>query len=134
MHINAPASDPLSTARAFHQAWTSRDYRTARRQLDGLCWIEEPFHKYDSPYEFMTTVILFGDTTYCVELLAEFADDTEAMLLYDITMVDVGILRIADFFTVSAGRIIRLVRVHDTAILRNAELPPNSGHFHDAPH
>ena len=55
-----------------------------------------------------------------VALVSQFAEGDEAMLLYDMVVEPIGALRVAEHFTVSAGRIARIRQVHDTAPLRAA--------------
>jgi len=55
-----------------------------------------------------------------VTLLAEFAQENEAMLLYDMEVARLGKLRIAEHFTVVDGKITRIRQIHDTAPVRAA--------------
>jgi hypothetical protein len=42
------------------------------------------------------------------------------MLLYDMDVAGLGMLRVAEHFTVRDGKIVRIRQVHDTAALREA--------------
>jgi hypothetical protein len=55
--------------------------------------------------------------TTAVMPLAEFGNDGEAVLIYDLTL-PIGDLRIAEYFRVSGDRITRITHIHDTAPLR----------------
>jgi SnoaL-like protein len=108
----------LITARGYHDAWTSGRLEDAGRFLDEHVAIEVPVNSYDGRDSFMLAVAGFGQLASAVTLLAEFASDDDAMLLYDMTVPQLGQMRVAEHFTVTAGRIIRLRQVHDTAGLR----------------
>ncbi len=70
-------------------------------------------------------MIGFGGFVTSVDLLAEFSNDDEAMLLYDIVTEPIGTIRIAEHFTPADDRIIRIRQIHDTAALRAAGFGPN---------
>ena len=91
-------STALSVARAYHRAWTERDFA----ELDRLVAVRQT-----------------AQMTSMVAVLAELGGDGEAMLLYDMTL-PIGELRVAEHFTVSEGRIHTIRQIHDTALLRAA--------------
>jgi hypothetical protein len=53
-----------------------------------------------------------------VNLLAEFGNNDEALLLYDMTLNSIGKLRIAEYFKITDGKISMIRHIHDTAELR----------------
>ena len=55
-----------------------------------------------------------------IELLSEFSNESEAMLMYDMTLNAFGKLRIAEHFIVKDNKIIQVCQIHDTAPFRNA--------------
>jgi len=116
------SDDTAGIARAYHDAWTGRDFARARALLaDGLI-VEVPVNDYPTAESFATALERFGSTVSEVSLLAAMSDGDEAMLLYDLDAAPVGRLRVAEHFTVSDGKITRIRQIHDTAAVRAAGL------------
>jgi len=111
---------PLSVVRAYHDAWTARDFDTAVSLLAGDLEVEVPINDYPTTEAFAAALRNFGAQATRVELLSEMGTDGEAMLLYDMEVRGLGGMRIAEHFTVSGGKITRLRQIHDTAALRTA--------------
>ena len=110
----------LSVVRAYHDAWTARDFDTAVSLLAGDLHVEVPINDYPTTGSFASALRSFGAQATTVDLLAEMGRDGEAMLLYDMEVRGLGTMRVAEHFTVSGGKIVRLRQVHDTADLRAA--------------
>jgi len=118
--VDAIATTPLEVARGYHHAWTSRNIDAARGLLDPNLETDLPLNDYSGREEFATALAGFGSLVNQVELLAEFENGDEALLLYDLEVDGLGPLRIAEHFTVADGRITRIRMVNDTADLRKA--------------
>lgn len=116
--------EAASVARGYHEAWTSRDFATVGTLLAPDLVVEVPVNEYPTAASFAAAVEAFGSKTSDVELLAEFANDGEAMLLYDLEVESLGKMRVAEHFTVENGRIKRIRQIHDTAALRAAGFAP----------
>lgn len=114
---SAPA---LDVARAYHAAWTHRDFDVARGYLAENLSTEVPLNSHAGRDDFAEAVARFGALADRVDLLAEFGHGDQALLLYDMYTQPVGLLRIAEHFTVDNGQIRRIRRVHDTVSLRSA--------------
>jgi hypothetical protein len=112
--------DARGVARAYHRAWTSKDFDTAVRLLAPSLKVEVPLNDYPTMQAFAAALVGFGSMVERVDLLAEFAQGTEAMLLYDMDVARLGKLRVAEHFTVARGKITRIRQVHDTAAVRAA--------------
>lgn len=109
----------LSVARAYHRAWTSKQFDEAANYLaDGLR-IEVPINSYPTKASFAEAVHRTCEMTSKVEMLAEFGNDGDALLLYDMTL-PFGQMRVAEHFTVSGEKITRIRQIHDTAAIRSA--------------
>lgn len=115
-----PRQETLAAVRGYHQAWTSRNYDDVSRYLAPDLRVEVPINAYPSGETFAAAVAKFGAMTKSVDLLAEFANDDDAMLLYDMLVEPIGSMRVAEHFTVADGHITRIRQVHDTAALRAA--------------
>lgn len=110
----------LALVRAYHRAWTGKDFEEAGRYLSDDLRTDVPINTYRSKAEWIEAVRRTGQAVSRVEVLAEFSNDGEALLLYDIEIKPIGDIRIAEHFTVADGRITEIRHVHDTASLRAA--------------
>ena len=108
--------------RAYHDAWTRKDYDRANVLLAGTLAVEVPVNDYPTAESFAAALQGFGSMVSSVELLSAMSDGNEAMLLYDLEAGPVGTLRVAEHFTVNDGKITRIRQIHDTAVVRAAGL------------
>lgn len=106
--------------RSYHRGWTRGQIEQSAALLAEDLQVEVPINAYDGAASFIEAVRGFAGATRRVELLAELFGEGEAMLLYDMEVEGLGPLRVAEHFTVSAGRIVRIRQIHDTAALRAA--------------
>ena len=116
------AHDAAKIVRAYHDAWTRKDYARAKALLGGTLAVEVPVNDYPTTESFAAALESFGSMVGNVELLAAMSDGNEAMLLYDLDVERLGILRVAEHFTVDGGKITRIRQIHDTAAVRAAGL------------
>lgn len=122
--IPAASATPPATAivRRYHDAWTGGRFDDAASLLADDVEVEVPVNDYPTRAAFAQALAAFGGMVERVDLLAELGADDEAMLLYDLSVRGLGALRVAEHFTVRAGRIVRLRQIHDTAKVRTAGL------------
>src|SRR5262249_33382464 len=109
----------LDVVRAYHQAWSSGRYDEAGQRLSDKLEIEVPINSYPTKASFLEAVKRTKEMTSKLELLAELADEGQALLLYDMSL-PFGTMRVAEHFTVSGGRITKIRQIHDTAAIRAA--------------
>jgi ketosteroid isomerase-like protein len=114
--------DTAAVIRAYHDAWTSKDFATATALLGDDLAVEVPVNEYPTAESFAAALAGFGSMVTSVDLLAAMSDGDEAILLYDLTAGPVGSLRVAEHFTVADGKIVRIRQIHDTAPVRAAGL------------
>ena len=114
-----PPAGALAVARGYHDAWQRRDYPAAWQLLSDDLTVEVPINSYHSKAAFAEAAQRTREMAAAVRPLAEFGNDAEAVLLYDLTL-PVGDLRIAEYFRVSGGCITQITHIHDTAALRAA--------------
>jgi ketosteroid isomerase-like protein len=114
------AEHALSIARTYHDAWTGRDFDRAVSLLASDLEVQVPINDYPTAELFASALRSFGSLATNVDLLSEMQAGDEAMLLYDMEVEGLGTMRIAEHFTVSGDRIVRLRQIHDTAALRAA--------------
>ena len=118
-----PPAGALAVARGYHDAWQRRDYPAAWQLLSDDLTVEVPINSYHSKAAFAEAAQRTREMAAAVRPLAEFGNDVEAVLLYDLAL-PIGDLRIAEYFRVSDGRITRITHIHDTAALRAAGAGP----------
>ncbi len=112
----------LAVARRYHQGWSSGNYDQSVELLAPTLTVEVPINDYPSAESFAQALRNFGELVTHVELLAEMANDNEAMDLYDMHARQLGQLRVAEHFTIADGKIVKLRQIHDTAPVRAADL------------
>jgi ketosteroid isomerase-like protein len=113
--------DPtLAIVRSYHDGWTAKDFDRATALLAEDLRVEVPVNDYPTAASFADALTQFGSMTERVELLAQMATGDEAMLLYDMDVTGLGTMRVAEHFTVEAGKVARIRQIHDTAALRAA--------------
>ena len=103
----------------YHQAWTSGDFAAARRCLaDDLDFKGsiQTFHQAD---DFVGDLKRFHGMLRGVKLLKSYFDQNGAALLYDCdTVTPAGVIRTAEFFSISNGKISEIRLVFDASELR----------------
>ena len=119
----SPPVGALAVARGYHEAWLRRDYPAAWQLLSDDLTVEVPINSYHSKAAFAEAAQRTREMAAAVRPLAEFGNDVEAVLLYDLAL-PIGDLRIAEYFRVSGGRITKITHIHDTAALRAAGAGP----------
>jgi hypothetical protein len=117
------ASDQtLDVVRAYHGAWTCKNFEEAAHFLSPALIVEVPNNDYPSKDTFAAALRGFGGMVRNVNVLAAMCSDDEAMLLYDLDAEQLGWLRVVEHFTVAEGLITRLRQIHDTAPVRASGL------------
>jgi len=114
--------DAAVIARAYHHAWTTKDFAGAAALLAPTLVVEVPVNHYPTAESFAAALASFGSMVTEVDLLAALSTDHEAMLLYDLDVDRLGTLRVAEHFTTGGGKITRIRQIHDTAAVRAAGL------------
>jgi SnoaL-like domain len=112
--------ETLSAVRAYHRAWTSKNFDEAVRLLAPNLEVEMPINDYPTIESFAEALVGFGGLVTGVELLSELGEGNEAVLLYDVVAGGLGKILIAEHFTVAGGQITRIRQIHDTSALRAA--------------
>jgi hypothetical protein len=118
------SEETRSIVREYHRGWTTKRFAAATRLLAPNLKVEVPINEYPTTESFARALEGFGAMVLQVDLLAEFAEGEEAILLYDMEVERLGALRVAEHFTVRGGQIFRIRQIHDTAAVRAAGLGP----------
>jgi hypothetical protein len=111
-----------TVVRNYHTGWSTKHFADAIACLAPTLQVEVPINEYPTKESFAQALAMFGGMTKQVELLGEFAEGEQAMLLYDMEVEHLGRLRVAEHFTVRGNKITRIRQIHDTAALRAAGL------------
>lgn len=120
--MHAATEAPRAVVRAYHEAWSTGRVDDAMARLAPGLAVEVPVNAYPTRESFGEALKGFGPMVRRITLLAEFAQGDEAMLLYDLDVSGLGVLRVAEHFTVEQGRITRIRQIHDTVAVRAAGL------------
>jgi hypothetical protein len=104
----------LSIATAFLDAWTGQDLDAAGQFLASDFVFEGPIAHYRSAQEFLDGSRPFSARLRSWSGIAAFGDAKEALLLYDLVLVSGELMRIADHYVVSDGKIQREQILWDT--------------------
>jgi|SRR5215831_8912356 len=113
-------STALKTVRDYFNAWNSNNFEKAASCLSEHIVIETPINSYSTKNQFMEAVKFTAEAVSSLQLLAEFGNKDEAILLYDMTLSPIGSLRIAEYFKVEDEKITMIRHIHDTAEMRKA--------------
>ena len=121
-------SIPVDVAIAFTEAWTSHDMTTAAGYVAEDVVFEGPMTQSAGIDPFMDGLGRFADSVTGLEVLTALGTDERAMIMYDLTTVPFGVLRAAEDFIISEGKISRDTLVFDThAVRRAGEAPTPTG-------
>jgi hypothetical protein len=115
-------SNTLEIVRNYYSNWINKNFPTSILLLSPRLTVEVPINHYPTKESFAEALIAFGGITKNVELLAEFVQENQAMLLYDMDVEGLGIFRVAEHFTVENGFITQIRQIHDTYAIRQASL------------
>ena len=103
----------------YHNAWTKGDMQTARLYLTDDLDFQGSIDSFRKADDFVAALTMFQKMLRGVNLIQSFFSESGAALLYDCdTMSPAGVLRTAEFFTVTGGKITSIRLVFDATELR----------------
>ncbi len=103
----------------YHHAWTSGDFITARGCLADNLDFQGSVNTFSKAEDFIAVLTQFKQMLKGVTLLNSFYDKQSAALLYDCdSSSPAGIIRTAEFLTVSNNKISAIRLVFDATELR----------------
>lgn len=98
----------------FYQAWTTGDLAKARTFLAPNLTFQGSLESYTNADDFMNSLARFQAMLKEAVMLKSFFGDDGGAMLYDCdTKTPLGIMRTAEFFTVSDGKIAEIRLVFD---------------------
>ena len=96
---------PLAVARAFTEAWTSRDFTTAAGYLADDVVFDGPINHSTGAKAYMEGLTAWAKAVTGMKKLAALGDDAQALIMYEVTTGPFGILTCAEHLTVHDGQI-----------------------------
>lgn len=120
--MNAAESPALTTALAFHRAWTSGDVDGAMEYLGEDFECEAPGQRIDGKGAYRDFLQGFSQTMTGLTDVAAFGDQQHVVLFYYPHTPATSTAPVAEHFTVSDGKIARTLMLFD----RLSYMPPQS--------
>jgi hypothetical protein len=103
----------------YHDAWTGGDLEAARGYLAADLNFQGSINTFNRADDFIVGLTMFQKMLRGVSLIQSLFSESGAALLYDCdTMSPTGVIRTAEFFTVTGGKIQSIRLVFDATELR----------------
>ena len=103
----------------YHNAWTVGDMKAARGYLADDLDFQGSIETFNRADDFIPSLTMFQKMLQGVKLIQSFFSESGAALLYDCdTMSPAGVMRTAEFFTVTDDQIKSIRLVFDATDLR----------------
>jgi hypothetical protein len=103
----------------YHNAWTGGDMKAARVYLADDLDFQGSIETFSRADDFIPSLTMFQKMLQKVNLIQSFFSESGAALLYDCdTMSPAGVIRTAEFFTITNGKIKSIRLVFDATDLR----------------
>ncbi|HEV2460210.1 MAG TPA: nuclear transport factor 2 family protein [Ktedonobacterales bacterium] len=106
----ATETSPVAIARSFTQAWTSHDMETAASYLAADVVFDGPAGHSVGADAYLKGLQAFASTVSGLKLLAALGDDTQALIMYEVT-TPAGTLTCAEHLTFTVGGTIQTDRL-----------------------
>ena len=103
----------------YHNAWTSGDMEAARVYLADDLDFQGSIDTFHNADDFIVALSMFQKMIQKINLIQSFFSESGAALLYDCdTMSPAGLIRTAEFFMITDGKIKSIRLVFDATELR----------------
>ena len=103
----------------YHNAWTSGNMEAARVYLADDLDFKGSIDTFRRADDFIAALTMFQKMIQKINLIQSFFSEDSAALLYDCdTMSPAGVIRTAEFFTITDGKIKSIRLVFDATELR----------------
>lgn len=113
--------DTRTLIETYHHAWTNGNFAAARACLTDDLDFRGSMDAFSKADDFIAALTHFEQMLNSVTMRKSFYDDNGAALLYDCdTASPAGVIRTAEFFTVTGGKISAIRLVFDATALRQA--------------
>lgn len=115
----------LALVHAYNDAWIGGDLATAAGYLAEDVTFDSPVQHLRSREAFLAGLARFAErVTGPRQVIAEFADDEQVLMLYDIPTAPFGLVRSCDYFLITAGKIRANQLLFDASPFRPAQAAP----------
>jgi hypothetical protein len=115
----AGETKPLDVANAFTRAWTSGDLEAAASYVADDVVFDGPLQKSTGAKPYLDGLTKLAHDVTGVRMIAEFGNDSEALVMYDLLTGPYGKLTCAKHLTVRDGKITRDQLTFDSFKIRN---------------
>lgn len=113
--------DTRQLIETYHHAWVNGDFAAARASLADNLDFRGSMDTFSNADDFIAALTQFKQMLRSVTILQSFYNPDSAALLYDCdTATPAGVLRTAEFFTLSGNKISAIRLVFDATALRQA--------------
>lgn len=113
--MNTTSSPALTTALAYHRAWTRHDFEEAMTFIADDIVCDAPSGRLEGADAFRGFMGPFVQILKDSTLIASFGDDTTALLMYDTATIPVASAPGAECLTVTDGLITHMRIIFDRA-------------------
>lgn len=102
----AADSTPVAVARAFTEAWTSHDLELAASYVAEDVIFDGPLGHTDGKQEYMKGIGGLASIVTGLSILAAYGDEERALIMYELTTRQFGVLTCAKLLTMRDGKIL----------------------------
>lgn len=96
---------PVTIARAFTEAWTSKDLERAASFVADDAVFDGPLGHAEGKQEYMERIGRLAGIVTGLNILAAFGNNSQALIMYELTTEQYGVLTCAKLFTIPDGKI-----------------------------
>jgi len=111
---------PVELAKAFTKAWTSGDIDKAASYVADDVVFDGPLQQSTGAKPYLDGLAKLARDVTGVRMIADFGDESEALLMYDLITGPYGKLTCAKHLTVRGGKITRDQLTFDSFKIRSA--------------
>lgn len=116
--MSSPNSTPAAISRAFTEAWVSHDMDTVANHVTDDVTFDGPVGHSVGRQAYIEGLAKFAQLATGVKILAAFGDDTQALIMYELTTGPFGTLTCAEWHTYRDGKIATDLFTYDTFPVR----------------
>lgn len=111
-------ANPVAIARAFTEAWTSKDLERAALYVAEDAVFDGPLGHAEGKREYMEGIGRLASMATGLNILAAFGNNTQALIMYELNTEQYGVLTCAKLFTIQDGKIARDRLTFDSHAMR----------------
>lgn len=116
----AEHANPVAIAHAFTEAWTSKDLERAAGYVADDAVFDGPLGHAEGKQEYMEGISRLAGIVTSLNILATFGNNAQALIMYELTTEQYGVLTCAKLFTIHDGKIAQDRLTFDSYDMRTA--------------